>query len=836
MTGRPTVAVVTACSVVAAATIVTGVRVAQHSVLDHHDAVRITVDLPEAKARPSQLLVGLRMTAVDGGEATPELRRESTALVTALSAEGHIVGQSVVPRSWVLRPAEEQVTFESTAAALVLQSPTLVTSAPVLARTVLDRARNSPAVSRLADLLRAEAKQRPDYLTAVSPTVARATAAAGRQVSDGLERQGPPPPAASTPAATADDTAEGSTTDLLTLYDHDRASACVSQRRADGLCIQHTPVGDSEPTVELSQWTGVWQTLFPQGRDGGAASVLPIAIVPPARYAPPAFGGFISEGLAKVESRSLCQRFRSVLVKDCDNDNVLDVLLEQVTWSGTSTAVALPLTREVADTPTVAIGCTSDESTHAAHDLHVAMGCALTVFSQGLLPIVELVLDVRAPRDAAQVAPELAKRERIEDTKRLSRAARDRYAAKRTVEDRRRQQEELRGTGDQAGLAKARRQRYDAEQALRRSKAAEDAEYAKYTGFGRADANERELRSTQALIAFGVAAAPAVNDLLVNLRAGRWGDAAKAMGQLSATVFLNLDVLVKWFLPNYVDWFLSAARAQVIRLIPAFAPPMAPVMLTMAYVDLFEHAFGTTQSYYNAIQQIRSGRPTLRFAPISSNRLRGSTRVSTVQLTGTDLSSARAGVRSLRSFASVPVVAANTVLVPSQLLQNRSFIVTHANVEDLTFNVGLGARENDVTVEGLYLTLLTARTPLGVGPATVGPAPEACKGDVQRCDLVTVHAEGTWSDAKSFTGVVTRRIPERGSPVLAYFVSPTDGTMLSEERRPVGGYVMATHAPGDAHELAGIAAQEVDGELVVMAEGLVSRVTEELATTREDGQ
>lgn len=164
MRTRTLVALTVLGSVLASAAVVTAVRVIQHLRDSKFEQVPVTVNLPGASARPRGVVFALHANTLVQDRATVTARTHATGLLLATADDGTPVGESIVPRDPLLRRSSVTVNYQTTACSLVLETPALVTSSPLLATLVLSECHRSPRVATLAAVLRSESATRSDYL------------------------------------------------------------------------------------------------------------------------------------------------------------------------------------------------------------------------------------------------------------------------------------------------------------------------------------------------------------------------------------------------------------------------------------------------------------------------------------------------------------------------------------------------------------------------------------------------------------------------------------------------------------------------------------------------
>lgn len=438
---RATVLVVVV-SLASSLMVTAGVRVVQHlSTPKLYAPVPVSVDLPQAAGHPSTLLFGMHGGPLSGGAGAVLARRDATGLVSALTPSGALVGQAIIPADQLLRPRTAHVTYASTATALLMQTPALATNSPILATLIENEAATSPATQRLARLLAQEARSDANYLSAPSPSLAPAMAAATADVSARLRQVLSPPGTIARPAALAavnpriataaspvvhpsvprvalssvtatsptnpSALSAGTPPDRLVLYDTTGASACASHSISDALCVQSTDLQlRAPPVLAMANWTGGWQLAFADAPTLATTADfrLPFAALPPVVNAPPTISGLvftaISAGSHVLITDTACRLMHAQLTGDCNNNNFLQQLgrelLGQLTLAAQGTQLVMSLDQQLEHTSIGVVGPGTQASLGGSRIESAAWASdwLLTVVTQFIVPAEGLLLDL----------------------------------------------------------------------------------------------------------------------------------------------------------------------------------------------------------------------------------------------------------------------------------------------------------------------------------------------------------------------------------------------------------------------------------------------------------
>jgi hypothetical protein len=441
MLGVRTTVLVVVVSLASSLMVTAGVRTVQHlSAPQLYAPVPVSVDLPHAAGHPSTLLFGMHGSPLSAGAGAVLARRDATGLVSALTQSGQLAGQAIIPTDQLLRPRAARVTYASTATALLMQTPALATNSPILAALIESEAATSPAAQRLTTLLAQEASADANYLSAPSPSLAPAMAAASAEVSSRLRQVLSPPGTTAKPAGLAAvnpriaaamspmvyssasraalspvtatsptnrSRSAGTPPDRLVLYDTTGASACASHSISDALCVQSTDLKlPAPPVLAMTNWTGGWQLAFADAptlaTTGGLR--LPFAALPPVVNSPPTISGLvftaISAGSHVLITDNACRLMHAQLTGDCNNNNFVQEvgreLFGQLTLAADGTQLVMSVDQQLEHTSIGVVGSGTLASL-AGSQIETAAWSAdwqLTVVTQFIVPAEGLLLDL----------------------------------------------------------------------------------------------------------------------------------------------------------------------------------------------------------------------------------------------------------------------------------------------------------------------------------------------------------------------------------------------------------------------------------------------------------
>ncbi len=436
MSTRAIVAITAAASLLASAALVGGVRLVQHLTGSKFERAPVTIDLPGARARPAAAIIGLHASPVRAGRTAVSARKRATGLVSVVARDGTVVGEAVVPRDPLLKSTPVTVSYESTAASLVQETPALLTSSPLVSAVIRSESNRSPAVARLAAVLRSEAAAHGDYLGHPSRRVVRALNAAAIDVAARVKQDfGNAParavasrPASSrtvayqplaparavpveyrTPASPPPDPIP--LPDSIILPDTTGQTACSTHRVTAALCLETTyPLTLSSPELNATDWSAGWQMLFLSNQLSATGSNLPMpfALLPPVVNAPPTIAGVISStvetGINYMDTRLVCARIQASVTGSCQQPSFLtelkDELLNQLTLAGRSDAVHIGLTSQLQQQPITAVGFGVEPGPAASRSELAAwsVSTVMSIATEAVMPMVQLILDVSGVR------------------------------------------------------------------------------------------------------------------------------------------------------------------------------------------------------------------------------------------------------------------------------------------------------------------------------------------------------------------------------------------------------------------------------------------------------
>jgi hypothetical protein len=404
---RVVVALTAFLSLIASAAILAAVRVVQHATAPQFERAPVRVDLAAARDRPRNVVFALHASTLSHDRATVSARTHATGLLLATTHDGTPVGEAIVPRDPLLKRSPVTVNYETTAASLVLETPALITSSPLLATLITSECRRSGQVAALAAVLRSESAARSDYLTFPDRRLRRALRAAVADVSRRVAADLAPGQSVTASAAPAPPAIEPLPNNIV-LRDTTGTTACSTHAVTDALCLSHTyPLGSSSnPQLSAADWSAGWQMLFLSSQLHPSRSQigLPFALLPPVVNAPPTIASLITTAVSTgvYNAPKACYRVKAQLIghEDCSDRSVTQrisrAILEQLTLAGHSDNVRMPLTPLLEHEPISAVGFGRMPGPGASRTESLAWGGSLVLSSvtQLIVPAIQLILDV----------------------------------------------------------------------------------------------------------------------------------------------------------------------------------------------------------------------------------------------------------------------------------------------------------------------------------------------------------------------------------------------------------------------------------------------------------
>ena len=602
----------------------------------------------------------------------------------------------------------------------------------------------------------------------------------------------------------------------------------------------------------------------------GGPFALPVALVPPASYAPPTISGFLTEGASGWIAQAACDLARAKLHEEAckkpdePSPGLGERLRQQVTFSGAADKTELDLTKEVVDEPLSALTASVLDSDSETQAFAQAASFTLGYLTQVIKPSFSLALNVRSARGTGGFKPG---RNAAAPTRTLADASSARRKA--YVQQRRSQRaqedasQELKRRTDEVDRLKietpqdpaafgaaedAQVRQRQAVATLRAdvtndtktaqdAKAAQDAAKAEYR---KAPAAAEEAQAAQEeqpgeLIELLATTAGTSQEAYMHWRNAEPVEAMRSLRDLLVELVVNKELIGRLLFGNsWKEFLTTAVQARVIQFVGSFLPgPVGGAVALAGTFDFFSGAYGTTQSVTNFFTTLVRGPRRRDFDAVRDNRLRGTTAVDSVTLAGTKLTLGRDLYREARLYSVIPLLGEGVLLLPRAQLQDRKFVLANGKSFGEGFDVSVLGRAEDLVQDAPALrgalqpfVLVESLTPAGTGHAVLGPAPAVgVEVSLRRFGGELADLQG--ATAASLNEGVPAKVLEHeklsGNRVVAYWLQ-VPGLRPANEPRYVGGQVMVKPPAGGADalsELVGVVVRQVGDRVLVVARGLV---------------